>query len=219
MRRLVIDHLGIDGARLDAWVQANAKRSRALSPTEVRGMRRSGGELGQVRAIELEVVALLLLEPRALRERLEGVIAALPNELDGAPLEEFQSLCEAHAFDVQRVLLAYREREEGGVVFERVLRMTQLEDARVDVQAGIDAALSRLRELHIERLKVGSQARLMDGLETLARRAEDPSLSDEERDGVYAELQRIRDMQRAREAERRSRAYTRPGKGRRRGLG
>ena len=65
MRRLVIDHLGMDAARLDAWVQANGKRARPLSDTQVRGLRRRRDAVGQVRAIELEVVALLLLEAGA----------------------------------------------------------------------------------------------------------------------------------------------------------
>jgi len=64
MRRLVIDHLGIDGQRLDDWL--SSKRARRLDATQLRGMARPTAKRSQVAVIELEVIALLLLEPARL---------------------------------------------------------------------------------------------------------------------------------------------------------
>ena len=73
MRRLVIDHLGIDGQRLDDWL--NSKRTRRLDDMQLRGMARPTAKRSQVAVIELEVIALLLLEPTRLRARHEPLQA------------------------------------------------------------------------------------------------------------------------------------------------
>ncbi len=213
MRRLVIDHLGMDGSRLDAWVQANRKHQRPLSTTQVRGLRRRHVEVGQVRAIELEVVALLLSQPALLRERLDGVLAALPPELEGSALHEFERLCAERGDDAERVLLAYRERDEGALVFERVLAFSGDEEVRIDVEAALAQALSRLRELHLEAEKETSRARLLARREELGRLLADPASGGERMPALYAELQQIQAVLAAREAERRTRVPERRGRG------
>src|SRR5690606_2890769 len=73
MRRLVIDYLGIDGARLDDWLSANSQRR--ISRTEVRAMSRAGAEFDQRQRIEAEVISLALLEPQRLAERFQAIRA------------------------------------------------------------------------------------------------------------------------------------------------
>ncbi|MEJ2357752.1 MAG: DNA primase [Deinococcales bacterium] len=216
MRRLVIDHLGMEPARLDAWVQANGRQRRPLSATQVRGMRQRHVEVSQVRALELEVVALLLSRPGSLRERLDAVLSALPAELEDSALRQFDALCTEHADDAERVLLAYREREDGAIVFERVLALSGGDDVRIDVDAALRQALSRLRELHLEGEKESSRARLLARREELGRLLEAPGTRSERLPDLYAELQQIHAMLSAREAERRTRVPARRNRGKRR---
>jgi len=216
MRRLVIDHLGMDEGRLDAWIQANQRHQRPLSATQVRGMRRRHVEVSQVRALELEVVALLLSRSGALRERLDAALSALPNELEDSALRQLAALVDEHQDDAERVLLAYREREDGALVFERVLELSRDEGARFDADAALRQALSRLRELHLEGQKESSRALLLERREELGRLLEAPDTHSERLPALYAELKQIHAMLSAREAERRTRVPARRTRSRRR---
>ena len=111
MRRLVIDELKIDGQRLDEWV--NAKTKRALDTTQLKGMRRQGTGGSQIAVIELELIALLLLEPYRLEERLLNVGAALPAEGGESLLREFTDICHACAFDDRAILRRYPRTRRG----------------------------------------------------------------------------------------------------------
>lgn len=242
MRRLVIEHLGIDGARLDEWLAAHGRRG--PSTTEVRGMRRRRHEVSQVRRLELEVVALLLMEPRHLRERLTGVLAALPEAVPsalskgapsadakgaafaaakGAPesaLTTFHALCEEHDYDERGIVLAYRERDDGAVVFERLLGGHDDEqNGRIDVAAHLAKATSRLREMQLEGQKEHSRGRLLERRDELTRLLAEPHLDVEELEGLYRELQEIQGVLAARDAERRLRVPASYGRQRKRGLG
>lgn len=216
MRRLVIDHLGMEPARLDAWIQANVRHQRPLSSTQVRGMRRRHVEVSQVRAVELEVVALLLSRSGSLRARLEAVLEAVPADLEDSALRAFERVCREHGDDPERVLMAYREREEGALVFERVLALSEADGVRIDVAAAVAQSLSRLRELNLERQKESSRARLLERREELSRLLEAPGVDDQRRPELYAELQEIHTMLSAREAERRTRVPARRTRGKRR---
>ena len=216
MRRLVIDHLGMDEGRLDAWVQANQRHQRPLSATQVRGMRRRHVEVSHVRALELEVVALLLSRGGALRERLDAALSALPNDLEDSALRQLAVLVDEHQGDAERVLLAYRERDDGALVFERVLELSRDEGARFDAEAALLQALSRLRELHLESQKESSRARLLARREELGRLLEAPDTSSDRLPALYAELKQIHAMLSAREAERRTRVPARRTRSKRR---
>ena len=205
MRRLVIDHLGIDGARLDAWV--NSKERRGLDETHVRGLERSRPKRSQMAVIELEVIALLLLEPTRLRERLDTVVAALPPGLEDSVLHEFHGICEGCRYDDQEVLMRYRERDEGSVLFERLFSQHE-DDARVDVAGHIEKSLSRLRELYLDGEKEAHRRRLLDRMEEVTRSLTDPELSAEDLKRYYEELKEIQAMLAARDAERRLRVPT-----------
>jgi len=217
MRRLVIDHLGMEGPRLDAWIDANHRRQRPLSETQVRGMRRRRVEVDQVRAVELEIVALLLSRPGHLRRRLDASLGALPPDVAGSALHELAALCEEHGGDPESVLLAYRERDEGAHVFERVLALSDEDpDVRFDADAAVSQLLSRLRELHLEARKESSRSRLLERREELGRLLEDPATGGAELPELYAELQQIHSMLSAREAERRTRVPARHARSKRR---
>lgn len=202
MRRLVIDHLGIDGARLDAWV--NSKQKRTLDETQVRGLQRPKAQRSQMAVIELEVIALLLLEPRTLETRLASVVAALPPGLEDSVLHDFHEICEACAYDDQQVLMRYRERDEGSVLFERLFSRRD-DDARMDVPAQVEKSLSRLRELHLDNEKEEHRARLLERMQEVTRSLTDPDLPPEMLAKYYSELKEIQTMLAARDAERRMR--------------
>jgi DNA primase len=202
LRRLVIDHLGIDGSRLDAWV--NSKERRTLDATRVKGLEKPRAKRSQMAVIELEVIALLLLEPERLERRLDAVISALPPGLEDSVLHEFHEICGACGFDDQAVLMRYREREEGGLLFERLFSQHD-EDARVDVAGHIEKSLSRLRELHLDGAKEAHRARLLERMEEVTRSLTDPELPPEQLARYYEELKEIQAMLAARDAERRMR--------------
>ncbi len=206
MRRLVIDELKIDGQRLDEWV--NAKTKRALDTTQLRGMQRQGTGASQVAVIELELIALLLLEPHRLEERLLNVGAALPSEGGESLLREFTDICHACAFDDRAILRRYRERDEGRVLFERLLTQQQTEEHHIDIDVQLDKSLSRLRELYLSGEKEGQRKRLLERMHEVSSYLTDPNLPTDKLQHYYAELREINAMLAARDAERRTRVPT-----------
>lgn len=214
MRRLVIDKLGIESRALDAWL-AGARGGR-LDDTQVRGMKGAGNTRGQAESLQLEVIALLLLEPARLHSRLTGLEAALPPDADSL-LREFHELCRECEFDDRQVLLRYRERDEGGVVWARLFGESAADgDSKIDIDGNIDKLLSRLRELHLEGEKTSQQSRLLNRMEEIEALLADSSLPGERLDQLYAELKEISSKQVAREAERRLRIPATFGRARRR---
>jgi DNA primase len=201
MRRLVIDNLKIDSNRLDEWV--NSKRQRRLDDTQMKGMQRQSVSQSQVALIELEVIALLLLEPYRLQERLASLESSLP-EITDSVLREFHSICIECAFDDRQILSRYQEREEGRIVFERLFFQPDEEDGRkIDVDNYIDKSLSRLRELYLNGEKETQRTKLLERMEEVSRYLTDPNLPTDQLKHYYAELKEIHAMLAARDAERR----------------
>ena len=209
MRRLVIDHLKIDGARLDEWV--SAKRTRRLDTTQVKGMQRARGGSSRVAVIELEVIALLLLEPARLRNRLPMLSAALPPSLDAGDslLREFHVICEECDFDDRAILGRYRERDEGRILFERLFSQEEAAEEefghKIDVEGHIQKSLSRLRELYLDGEKESQRKHLLERMQEVSGYLTDPNLPPEKLGHYYAELREINAMLAARDAERRMR--------------
>ena len=206
MRRLVIDHLKIEGSRLDEWVSSKTRqrnKSNTLNETQVKGMQRQGSA-SQVAVIELETIALLLLEPHRLRERLLTLEASLPAEGDSL-LREFHAICETEDYDDQRVLLHYRERDEGRVLFERLFAERRDEEMRIDVDGHLQKSLSRLRELYLTGEKENQRKRLLERMQEVSSYLTDPNLPTDKLQQYYAELKEINAMLSARDAERRMR--------------
>ena len=205
MRRLVIDRLKIDGARLDEWL--NSRRRRRLDDTQVRGMTRHDGSPSQVAVIELEVIALLLLEPGRLRERLQAVEGALPPAIDDSVLREFREICDRCRYDDGKILMTYREREEGRVLFERLFSQGTQEEYHIDIDGHIEKSLSRLRELYLDSEKESQRVRLLDRMQEVSRYLTDPELPPAQLKHYYRELKEINAMLAARDAERRLRVH------------
>lgn len=204
MRRLVVDHLGLDGARLDAWI--NARRPQGLSTTQVRGMTRRPEAGSQVGDVEVEIMAVLLGDAERLRARLPGVLAALPPELEPSRLREFGSICEAEGFDAGRVLGHYRERDEGALLFARLFEHgDEREDRRSQTERHLETSLSRLRELVLNRDKELLQRRLHERMEEIRDLLRKPDLDPETLRECYQELGEIQASLAARDAERRLR--------------
>jgi DNA primase len=204
MRRLVIDHLKIDGARLDEWL--SSKRQRRLDDTQIKGMQRQHLSTSQVALIELEVIALLLLEPTRLQERLFFVESSLPATIDDSVLREFHSICEACEFDDRQILSRYQAREEGRIVFERLFLQPEDEQGRrIDVDAQIEKSLSRLRELYLNSEKEIQRTKLLERMEEVSRHLTLPGLPTDQLKHYYTELKEIHSMLSARDAERRTR--------------
>lgn len=210
MRRLVTEQLGIDAARLDDWLARSGGRSTSL--TEVKGLRRRRPQLDQMRRLELEIAALVLLEPRQLERRVRLVAEEFAYDHADSALGRFVELARSTEYSVDAILAAYAEQEEGSVVFERLFGGFDQEDARIDVEDQLRKSLSRLREFQLEGHKEQTRARLAARRDELTRLLGAENGEPEDLESIYAELQEIQAMLAARDAERRLRvpaAYAR----------
>ncbi|MDZ7800278.1 MAG: DNA primase [Trueperaceae bacterium] len=203
-RRLVIDRLGLDGARLDAWIEG--RRRRPLDETQVEGMRVRKEVHSRVEAIEIELMAVLLGEPSRLRARLGTVLAALPPELEPSRLRTFAEVCAEEGYDADAVLARYRAREEGQELFERLFTFeAEEDDRRSRTDRHLETSLSRLRELVVQRGTDEVRRRLHERMTELRRTLAQPDLDPDVLHECYQELARLQAGLAAREAERRVR--------------
>src|SRR5690554_1019912 len=184
MRRLVTEQLGMDGARLDEWL---ARSGRGTSLTEVKGLKRRRPQLDQMRRLELEIVALVLLEPRQLGRRVRLVAEEFAYEHEGSALSRFVELARSTEYSVDALLAAYAEQEEGSVVFERLFGGAGQDDARIDVEDQLRKSLSRLREFQLEGHKEESRARLAARRDELTKLLGAENGGPEGLETVYAE--------------------------------
>lgn len=203
MRRLVIDHLKIESRRLDEWL--NSKKKRKLDNTSIKGMQRKSHSHSQVAVIELEVIALLLLEPRKLKERLEFVESSLPPEVEDSILLEFQKICVSCDYNDKAILHKYRERDEAKLLFERLFTQNDDEESRIEIDNHVEKSLSRLRELYLDGEKENQRSKLLERMKEVSSYLTDPNLPTEQLQQYYAELKEINNMLAARDAERRMR--------------
>jgi DNA primase len=206
LRRLVVDHLALDPARLDAWLAS--QRPQRLDETSVRGLRRRGDDLTPVRLLELEVVGLLLLEPERLRERLRRSLASLPAEAGESELVAFAELCERCGWRDGEIVAAVQARDGGERILERLLAHAAegAEDARLDVDLRLAQLLSRVREHHVEAGRRTRQALLLQRWTAAATEVHDPTTPRERLDEAYADLAEVQGALAAREGERRLRS-------------
>ena len=206
LRRLVADHLGLEPARLDQWLAS--QRPQRLDETSVRGLRRRADDLTPLRALELEVIGLLLLEPQRLRERVRRAVAALPVETGESELIAFAELCERFGWRDAEIVAAVQAREGADRILERLLAHAAdgADEARLDVELRLDQLLSRVREHHVETGRRVRQGRLMQRLEELAARVHDADAPREELEAAYVELAEVQGALAAREGERRLRS-------------
>jgi DNA primase len=202
LRRLVVDHLGLDGERLDAWL--NARRPRRLDTTAVQGMRRSGDDIGPVRALELEAIGLMLLEPERLRDRVTRSLAMLPDGGEASELVAFAELCERHGYVDAPIVAALHARAGAERILARLVEHAgrDARDRPLDVDRLLDQQLARVRELHLSAAKSRRESRLMGRWEALRSTVEDPATPREALDEAYAELRAIYGALQAREGER-----------------
>jgi DNA primase len=206
LRRLVVDHLGLDAGRLDAWLAS--QRPQRLDETSIRGLRRRGEDLSPVRLLELEVVGLLLLEPERLRERVRRALAALPAETGESELVAFAELCERCGWRDAEIVAAVQARDGGERVLERLVvhAAESSADVRLDVDLRLDQLLSRVREHHVEAGRRLRQERLMQRLEEARAEVHDPATPRERLEAAYADLAEVQGALSAREGERRLRS-------------
>lgn len=209
MRRLVIDNLKIDSNRLDEWV--NSKRQRRLDDTQMKGMQRDDVKHSQIAVIELGVITLLFAEPENLRERLARVYAELPDYGTDSLLKEFWEICHECNFEHHEILARYGNRSEGRTIFEKLFIQSNESDRKIDIDENLQKDTSRLRDLYLTSLKEKQRIQFLEERAVLLERINHSSHQDQNvfteelRQDLYPDLEKIRDSQRAREAERRMR--------------
>jgi len=183
LKALIIERLGLLPEALEELIARRRRRKgRAeLTAADVAGASPSR-TADRVLLLELDIVALLLaLPPESLRHWARYV-----EERTWPPersfLSEFFALAREANFDPRRIRQRLLEREEGGILFERLMLAAPPEPA--ELERTLEKAMARLREGYY-------RARLA---ELKARLAEEAS----------AELLReIQELQRAIETERR----------------
>ena len=183
LKARIVERLGLLPEALEELI---ARRRRKKGRTELTAADVAGASpsrtADRVLLLELDIVALLLaLPPESLRHWARFVEERTwPPE--GSFLSEFFALAREANFDPRRIRQRLLDREEGGILFERLMLAAPPEPA--ELERTLEKAMARLREGYY-------RARLA---ELKARLAE----------GASAELLReIQELQRAIETERR----------------
>ena len=204
LRRLTIESLKLEPAAFDQWLKS--KRPHRIDNTQLRGMAKTSSEdtSSQIAIMELEMIALLMLEPNHLETRLEEVEEALPTTDRHSFITEFCDLCRELNFDEHSILHHYRTRNEGKLLFERLFSSDlQDEDTRIDVENQIQKSLSRLRVHQLdEEMETGIE-QLKKRQSEIASALTNPNISTAELQEYYSELKEIQAKLNAREAEKR----------------
>jgi hypothetical protein len=129
----------------------------------------------------------------------------LPPEIEDSLLLEFCAVCHECNYDDRAVLLRYRGRDEGRLVFERLFRESDDDEPTIDLAGHIQKSLARLRELYLEQSKEDQRKHLLARMEEVSRYLTDSNLPVGELQQYYAELKEIQATLAARDAERRLR--------------
>lgn len=203
LRRLVVFELDINEAALQAMLDSR-DRGR-INEVQARGLRRSND---RTRSLELEIIALLLQDPEGLRHRLRRLRGALP-ELEDSVLKEFLEQAAAHPDEPDRLLELFSQRDDGAVIFERLLASDDGNGPRFDLDIQIEKALSRLRELVLAASGEQRRRELQARFEEVGRIIARGELPAEELQAYYRELDELGSLLTARDAERRLRSQTR----------
>jgi len=201
MRRLVIDYLEIDANRLDSFL--SSKRKRKLNQTQVKGLE-TASKSSQIAIFELEIMALVMLEPEQLEDNIATIQSSLPNE-DLSILNEFINICKQNQYDDHAILEEYQNRDEGKILFERLFSQNNSDEFKVDVKKHLKHLLSSLRELYLNAEKENMRSRLLARMSEVSQQLSNPELAAEDLQSYYQELQLIQQMLAARDAERRLR--------------
>lgn len=203
LRRLVVHELDINESALTAMT--GSRGSSRVDAVQARGLTRSSGKY---RELELEIIAMLLQDPDGLKHRLKRLQGALP-DLDDSALREFLAIAWENPDRPDRLLDIYRERDEGAIVFERLLEVDDGNGPRRDLDVQIEKALSRLRELVLGATGAERRLRLQERLSEVGRIIAAGELPEEELREYYRELDELGSLLAARDAERRLRSQRR----------
>ncbi len=202
MRRLVIDYLAIDGQHLDRFL--NSKKQIKLNKTQIKGLE-STKKSSQIAIFELEIMALVMLEPDSLKDNIATIQSSLPNE-ELSILAEFINICQLSNYDDHTILEEYQNRDEGKILFERLFSQDSNSDFKINIDKHLNNLLSSLRELYLNTEKENMRAKLLARMAEVSEQISSPELAAEDLQSYYEELKLIQQMLAARDAERRLRA-------------
>lgn len=203
LRRLTVHELDINEAALNAMIESRGPGR--VNEVQARGLTRSAG---RYRAVELEIIAMLLQDPHGLENRLRRLQGGLP-DLEDSALREFLDLASQDPGNPDRLLDVYRERDEGATIFARLLEMDDGSGPRRDLDLQIEKALSRLRELVLAASGKERHRRLQERMGEVGRIIAAGKLPEEELREYYRELDELGSLLAARDAERRLRSQRR----------
>ena len=204
LRRLTIEALRLEPVGFDQWLQS--KKSNRIDETQLRGIEKTSAAdaSSHIAIMELEMIALLMLEPSKLEERLEEVEDALPSNDRHSFIKEFCELCRQVDYKEQSILHHYRNKNEGKLLFERLVSSDlDDDDTRIDIEVQLQKSLSRLRVLQLEEEVDEQREQLRLRQSVIATELTKPDLPTDQLQGYYAELKEIQVKLNAREAEKR----------------
>ncbi len=180
LKALILDRLGLRPEALEELIQRRRKkRRRSLTTAEVAG---AGRAPDRVLLLELDIVALLLALPVEQLRRWAGHVEDHTWPPEGAFLAEFFRIAREEGYDPRRIQRRLTEREEGAVLFERLMLASPPPPA--ELERTLAMAMARLRE--------GYYRRRLEKLKAGLEKGADPEL-----------LKEIQALQEAIEAERR----------------
>lgn len=203
LRRLVVSELDLNETALAAMIEARG--TGRVDAVQARGLARAPD---LYRRLELEIIAMLLQDPQGLKHRLARLSGGLPEMRDSA-LREFLELAAEDPGNHARLLDIYREREDGALVFERLLEADDGNGPRADLDLQIEKALSRLRELVLGATGSERRRQLEERMKELGRLIAEGEAGADELARYHREIDEISSLLTARDAERRFRSQRR----------
>ncbi len=161
LKALILDRLGLRAEALEELIQRRKKqRRRPLTTAEVAG---AGAGTDRVLLLELDIVALLLALPVEQLARWARHVEDHTWPPEGAFLGEFFRIARKEGYDPRRIQRRLTEREEGAVLFERLMLASP--PPPEELERTLAKAMARLREAYYRQRLEELKARLKNGVD------------------------------------------------------
>ena len=145
LKALIVERLGLLPEALEELIarRRKSRRRHELTSAEIAGAIQGPGS-DRVLLLELDIIALLLALPTEALRRWVQFAKARIEPPEHSLLAEFFALAQETNYDPRRIQQRLLEREEGSILFERLLLAAPPEPA--EFERTLEKALARLRE-------------------------------------------------------------------------
>ncbi len=161
LKALILDRLALRPEALEDLIQRRKKRrARPLSAAELAGASQT---TDRVLLLELDIVALLLSLPVEHFRRYARYVEDHTWPPEDAFLVEFFRIAGEEGYDPRRVQRRLTEREEGAVLFERLMLASPPPPA--ELERTLEKAMARLREAYYQKRLKALKDALKEGVD------------------------------------------------------